>query len=521
MSAAGLWSASSPAIVTGEVGPVVDCDVLIVGTGMGGGTLARALAGTGARILLVEQGGFLPREPQNWSPSDVFERRRYKNAPSWEDGTGRAFTPGVHQYVGGSTKVYGACLPRFREEDFTAVEHWEGTSPAWPFSYADLEPHYAVAEQWYRVHGSPGEDPTEPRRSGPYPFPALDHEPYVADLADRLRRQGLHPYSLPMGVDRGEGGACVRCRTCDGFPCLVGAKSDAETCGVRPALEGGRVRLLTGTRVVRLDTDPAGRTVVAARAERGGAPLELRAGTFVVGAGAVESAALLLRSQSVSHPRGLGNSSGLVGRGYMQHNNTALLAVDMRRPNPTWFQKTLAVDDYYRPGRGGPYPLGTVQLLGKLQAAMLKAARPRLPRPLLRAMTAHSVEWWVMSEDLPDDDNRVVLGPSGRVRVHWSPTNTRAHRELVVRARRMMRRAGYRFLAADTFGVETDSHQCGTLRAGEDPARSVLDPYCRSHDVRNLFVVDASFLPSSAAMNPALTIAAQAIRVAREGEVLP
>ncbi|MFI1161915.1 GMC oxidoreductase [Streptomyces sioyaensis] len=434
---------------------------------------------------------------------------------------GRTFTPGVHQYVGGSTKVYGASLPRFREEDFLAVEHWEGTSPAWPFSYTDLEPHYAVAEQWYRVHGSLGQDPTEPRRSGPYPFPALAHEPYVADLAERLRLQGLHPYALAMGVDYGEGGACVRCRTCDGFPCLVGAKSDAETCGVRPALSEGQVRLLTGTRLVRLDTDPAGRTVVAARAERGGDVLELRAGTFVLSAGAVESAALLLRSQSAAHPHGLGNSSGLVGRGYMQHNNAALLAVDLRRPNTTRFQKTLAVNDYYRPGKGGPYPLGNIQLLGKLQAAMLKAARPRLPRPLLRTMAEHSVEWWVMSEDLPDDDNLVVLAPSGRVRVHWSPTNVRAHRELVGHARQMMRRAGYRFVAAETFGVETNSHQCGTLRAGDDPARSVLDPYCRSHAVHNLFVVDASFFPSSAAMNPALTIAAQAIRVAREGNMLP
>jgi choline dehydrogenase-like flavoprotein len=327
---------------------------------------------------------------------------------------------------------------------------------------------------------------------------------------------------MAMGVDLRPGGGCVRCRTCDGFPCLLGAKSDAETCGVRPALaQGSTVRLLTGTRVVRLETDASGRRVVAARAERGGAALTLRAGTYVLGAGAVASAVLLLRSESAAHPRGLANSSGLVGRGYMQHGNTALLAADARRPNSTWFQKTLAVNDYYRPGPDTRYPLGNLQLLGKVQAGMVKAARPRVPRALLRALTAHGVEWWVMSEDLPDDDNRVELSPSGRPRVHWRPTNVRAHRELVARARRMMRRAGYHLVVTETFGVETNSHQCGTLRAGEDPARSVLDPYCRAHDVHNLFVVDASFFPSSAAMNPALTIAAQAVRVAREGGVLP
>ncbi|TQK51251.1 choline dehydrogenase-like flavoprotein [Streptomyces sp. SLBN-118] len=522
MNPTDLWSSSAQVQSSAaDIGQVVHCDILVIGTGMGGATIARALAGSQARVLLVEQGDFLPRERENWSPADVFERGRYKNAAPWTDSAGRPFQPGVYHYVGGSTKMFGACLPRFREEDFTAVEHWEGSSPAWPFSYADLEPHYTVAEQWYQVHGSPGEDPTEPQRSQPYPFPALPHEPYVAHLRERLLQQNLHPYALAMGVDRRPGGTCIRCRTCDGFPCMVGAKSDAEMCAVRPALAQDNVRLLTGTRVVRLDTDHAGGRVVRAQAERNGATLELRAGTFVVSCGAVASAALLLSSESSAHPQGLANSSGLVGRGYMQHNNTALLAVDLHRSNPTWFQKTLGVNDYYRPGPTTSYPLGNLQLLGKLQASMLKAARPRVPRPLLDAVSSRSVEWWVMSEDLPDDRNRIVLGPTGRPQVHWQPTNTRAHRELITRARQMMRRAGYQLVATETLGVETDSHQCGTLRAGEDPARSVLDPYCRTHDVRNLFVVDASFFPSSAAMNPALTVAAQAIRVAREGEVLP
>lgn len=492
-----------------------DYDLAIIGTGAGGGTLAHALAASGARIALLERGDFLPREPENWDPDAVFDHKRYRPDERWEDArTGAMFQPGVHYVVGGNTRVYGAALPRFRREDFGALEHEGGTSPAWPITYDELEPYYARAERLYLAHGAPGDDPTEPPRSSPYPFPAVPDEPYIAELAERLRAQGLHPYALPMGIDLRDGGRCIRCATCDGFPCRELAKGDADVCCVRPALEHSNVELLTGARALRLHTDPSGRRVAAVELERRGERLEIRAETVVVACGAVNSAALLLRSAGDRHRDGLANSSGLVGRNYMVHNNTALMAVHPARRNRTVFQKTLAVNDFYLSGPDWPYPMGNIQLLGKLQAGMLAADQPLVPRRALRAMADRSVDWWVMSEDLPDRDNRITLGADGTIRVHWRANNLAAHVRLVRAARAMMREAGYPIVLTQRMGIETNSHQCGTVRFGDDPATSVLDALCRAHDLDNLYVVDGSFFPSSAASNPALTIAAQALRVA-------
>ncbi len=490
-----------------------DYDIVIVGTGAGGGTLAYALRASGARVLLIERGDYLPQEPENWSPDAVFDHKRYKPAEMWQDARGIPFQPGVHYFVGGNTKVYGAALPRLRRQDFEAVEHEGGTSPAWPISYEDLAPYYERAERIYRVHGVSGEDPTEPPRSSPYPYPAVPHEPYIANLAERLRAQGLHPCCLPMGIDLRAGGLCVRCKTCDGFPCKVHAKSDADVCAVRPALAGGRVELWARTYARRLLTDRSGRHVIAVEVERDGERREIRSDLVVVSCGAANSAALLLRSANDAHPHGLANSSGLVGRNYMVHNNTALMAVHPTRRNPTVFQKTFAVNDFYFRGPDWPYPMGNLQLLGKLQAGMLTANQPLVPRRVLQAVADRSVDWWVMSEDLPDPENRVTLAPDGTIRVRWRPNNLAAHVRLVRAARRMMRDAGYPIVLTQRMGIETNSHQCGTVRFGTDPASAVLDPFCKAFDLENLYVVDSGFFPSSAAMNPALTIAAQALRV--------
>lgn len=489
-------------------------DIAIIGTGAGGGTLAFALRDSGLRVLLVERGDYLPSEPENWSPEAVFDRQRYKPREMWQDGrTGAPFHPGVHYFVGGNTKVYGAALPRLRREDFGALEHHEGISPAWPISYDDLEPYYAQAERIYRAHGAEGDDPTEPERSSPYPYPAVPHEPYIADLAGRLRDQGLHPFSLPLGIDLRPGGRCIRCKTCDGFPCREHAKSDADVCCVRPSLTSPTVELLTQTRAERLLTDRSGRRVTGITIAQDGSRSEVRAAVVVLACGAANSAALLLRSASAAHPEGLANGSGLVGRNYMVHNNTALMAVHPTRRNTSVFQKTLAVNDFYLRGEDWPYPMGNLQLLGKLQAGMLTADQPLVPRRVLREVAERSLDWWVMSEDLPVPENRVMLAPDGAIRVHWRPTNLSAHIRLVRRARRIMRDAGYPIVLTRRMGIETNSHQCGTLRFGTDPAASVLDPYCRAHDLENLYVVDGSFFPSSSASNPALTIAAQALRV--------
>jgi choline dehydrogenase-like flavoprotein len=490
-------------------------DLVIIGTGMGGGTLAYALRQSGLNILLVERGDFLPRERQNWDPAAVFAASRYKSKEVWYDHEGAPFAPGIHYFVGGNTKVYGAALPRLRREDFGELEHEEGISEAWPITYEELEPYYAEAERLYRVHGQSGADPTDPPRSSDFPFPPVPHEAYIEDLCHRLRRQGLHPFYLPMGVDLREGGACIRCATCDGFPCKVDAKSDADVCAVRQAVAEPRVELLTRTFVRRLRTDASGEHVVGLDLERDGQAFMVGAGCVAVCCGAVNSAALLLRSATKQHPNGLANSSGLVGRNYMVHNNTALMAVHPTRINPTVFQKTAAVNDFYLRGEDGwKLPLGNIQLLGKLQAGMLTANQPLVPRPILRAIAKRSIDWWVMSEDLPDPDNRITLREDGGIQVRWKPTNSKAHARLVRAARRMLQRAGYPIVLTQRMGIATNSHQCGTVRFGRDPARSVLDRFCRAHDLSNLRVVDSSFFPSSAAVNPALTIAAQALRVA-------
>ena len=482
---------------------------------MGGGTLAYALRESGARILLLERGDFLPQERQNWQVDAIFKENRYKPAEDWIDASdGSRFKPGVHYYVGGNTKVYGAALPRFRVEDFGAIEHEGGTSPAWPLSYEDLEPFYNLAEELFFVHGKSGDDPSEPPRSQPYPFPEVPHEPYVAALIEQLRAQGLHPYCLPMAVDLRERGRCIRCKTCDGFPCQVQAKGDAEICCVRPAIEESNIELWTNALARRILTSDNGACATAVEVERRGETRTVSADRIIVACGAVNSAILLLRSQSSQHPNGLANSSGMLGRNFMMHNNTALTAVAPLKLNPTVFQKTTAVNDFYFGDDDFKFPMGNIQALGKLQAGMLSAAKPYLPKPLLTAMANRSMDWWVMSEDLPDPDNRVFLGADGTVHVQWRPNNRVAHQQLIQRAIRMMRAAGYAFVFTETLGIETNSHQCGTARFGTDPAQSVLDPFCRAHDLENLYVMDSSFFPSSTAMNPALTICAQALRLA-------
>lgn len=487
--------------------------VVIVGSGMGGGTLAWGLAQRGVDVLVLERGDYLPREPQNWSPEAVFVERRYKPSEMWVDDDGQEFSPGVHYVVGGNTKVYGSSLPRLREEDFEETLYPSGLSPAWPFRYADLEPYYRQVEELFRVHGTTGEDPSEPWRSSDFPFPALEHEPYVAETIRRLREQGLHPSSTAMGIDLGPSGSCIRCGTCDGFPCRLGAKSDAETCGITPALATGHVRLLTNAKVERLVSE-AGQ-VVALEGSVHGEPLRVTGGAFVVSAGAANSAALLLASATDEHPGGLANSSGLVGRNYMVHNNTHIAAVDPRRKNDVTFQKTVAVNDYYR-DLGDGIPGGTVQLIGKVQGSMMKTHATKVPLPALDRVAGRSMEWLVMSEDLPSPHNRVQVDSRDRIQVSWRRTNYDRHEKLLAQAKRMLRKAGYVGIFEQRFDIALNSHMCGTAVAGRDRATSVLDPWCRSHDVANLFVVDSSFFPSSGAQNPALTIGAQALRVAAE-----
>ena len=498
-------------------------DIIIIGTGAGGGTLAKALAPSGKRILLLERGRWLQREKDNWDTKAVFLDAKYKSHEAWQDRDGRTFSPGIQYWVGGNTKVYGAALLRFRKEDFAELKLEGGVSPAWPIAYDDLEPYYCQAERLYHVHGVRGEDPTEPPASEPYPHPPVSHEARVGELFEDLKKCGRSPFHLPMGIMLNEAdpqnSACIRCDTCDGFPCLVHAKADAEVVAVRPALAHDNVELICGAYVQRLQTDASGRTVTAVHVERDGADEVYRADVVVVSCGAINSAALLLRSASDRHPNGLANGSDVVGRHYMCHNNSAMLALS-KRENPTSFQKTLGLNDFYFGDDDFEYPMGHIQMLGKSNATMLRGDAPWFaPGFVLQGMARHAVDFWLTSEDLPDPHNRVELTSDG-IRLNYTPNNVNAHRRLMKRLQSLLSRLGCRerlinrnLYLGKKIPIAGVAHQCGTIRFGTDPATSALDIHCRAHEVDNLYVVDGSFFPSSTSVNPGLTIIANALRV--------
>ena len=498
---------------------VITTDIVVIGSGPGGATLAYSLRDRGADVLLVEKGDFLPREPENWSPHENYGLQRYKADTTWIDAsTGRGFRPNLYQYVGGCSKVWGTVLARLKEADFGEIRHEAGVSPRWPITYRDLSPYYDEAERLYGAHGAVGKDPTAPVGQPAPPYAFVGHSPTVGTIVERMTARGAHPYELPVGIDYGAGGSCQLCATCDGFPCQVDAKNDAEMKAVRPAIKSPNVTLSVRTCIDRLSTSDNGRRVIAAIGTRDGRPLEIRAQRFVVAAGAALSAALLLKSATAHHRSGLGNSSGLVGRHYMQHVFSAILAIDPRHKTSTGFQKTAALNDFYLTSRYG-YPLGNIQCLGKLHPEMLKASKPWVPLPLLRFMSKHGTDWWATTEDIPDPDNRVTVSPNGQIVLAYRKNNLTAHRRLIKEAKRLLRQAGLPVVLASTLPITATAAQCGTLRFGDDPTTSVLNRDCRLHDLENVWVVDASFMPSSAAQNPGLTIAANALRVGATGGI--
>jgi choline dehydrogenase-like flavoprotein len=508
---------------------VSDYDVIVIGSGAGGGSLVHRLAPSGKRILLLERGGWLPREPQNWQASDVFIDNRYISPDTWYDAeTAKAFQPQVHYFVGGATKLYGAALYRLREEDFGELRHHDGISPAWPISYDELEPYYTQAEQLYQVHGARGEDPTEPPASAPYPFPAVSHEPRIQQLADDLAAAGHHPFHAPCGIMLDEANMpysqCVRCSTCDGFPCLVHAKSDAEVLAVRPALEHSNVTLLTNAEAVALRTNPAGSAVAEVEVERDGARESYSSDIVVVSCGAANSARLLLRSANDKHPSGLANGSDQVGRNYTFHNSQAVLALS-KEANPTTFQKTLGINDFYLGADDFEYPLGNIQMVGKSQADMYRGEKPLetklAPTRTLEEMARHAIDFWLSTEDLPLPDNRVTLDRDGNIRLSYKQTNTEPAKRLYHKLKALLAHSGmhpdhliprHAYLKTE-IPVAGVAHQAGTCRFGTDPATSALDTNCKAHELDNLYVVDTSFFPSIGAVNPALTAMANALRV--------
>src|SRR6478609_450340 len=503
-------------------------DVIIVGTGAGGGTLARHLAPSGKRILLLERGDWLPREPANWLAQDVFVDNKYVSEDTWYDPEGKPFQPQIHYFVGGATKLYGAALYRLRKEDFGELEHDDGTSPAWPVGYDDLEPYYTQAEQLYEVHGARGEDPTEPYASAPYPFPAVSHEPRIQQLSDDLAAAGYHPFHAPCGIRLNEQnmpyGACVRCQNCDGFPCAVHGKSDAEVLGVRPALEHPNVELLTNAKAVKLETEPGGNAVNAVIVERDGELETYKADLVVLACGAANTAKLLLLSATDKHPNGLANGSDQVGRNYMFHNSQAVLALS-HEENTTVFQKTLGLNDFYFGSDGFEFPLGNIQMVGKSSADMYRGEKPLqtklAPQWTLDKVARHAVDFWLSTEDLPRLENRVTLRHDGSIQLAYEPTNQIPKQRLLSEPKHLLKAIGmhehhlvprHAYLKNE-IPVAGVAHQAGTCKFGLSPATSVLNTDCRTHDVDNLYVVDTSFFPSIGAVNPALTAMANALRV--------
>jgi choline dehydrogenase-like flavoprotein len=507
-------------------------DVIIIGTGAGGGTLAYRLADTGKKILILERGDFLLREKANWDAAEVYQKERYHTTEQWYDKDNKPFRPQTGYWVGGNTKVYGAALLRLRERDFEAVTHKGGISPAWEVNYQAFEPYYAMAEKLYHVHGQQGDDPTEPYRSEEYPYPPVSHELDMQAIADGIQELGYHPFHLPLGlklneVDRALS-PCIRCDTFDGYPCLVGAKADSEVEAVRPALQNHpNVSLLTDANVLQLHTSPSGREITGVETEIAGEQHLLKAPIVVVACGAINSAVLLLRSANDQHPNGLANSSDQVGRNFMKHQTIALVALGLE-PNRAMFQKTIAVNDFYWGEPDFPYPMGMIQNTGNVLADMLPAEAPPLLAPLLKLLPGferhliaeRSVGWWLQTEDLPDPNNRVRV-VDDRIHLDYSVNDQEAGDRLTHRWTSVLKAVDRGSKQVIPFSIyprnqsplQAVGHQCGTCRFGSDPKTSVLDLNCRTHNIDNLYVVDGSFFPSNSGVNPTLTIIANALRV--------
>ena len=498
-------------------------DIIIIGTGAGGGTILHKLKDSGKKILVLERGTFMPQEKENWDTDEVFRKERYHTREVWKTNGDEDLHPGTGYWVGGNTKVYGAALLRLREKDFDQVQHHGGVSLEWPLKYNDFEPYYTEAEKLYQVHGKMGLDPTDPYRSGEFPYKEVSHEPRIQELHDDLVKEGVHPFYIPLGVKLNEADAikstCIRCNTCDGFPCLLHAKSDADINCVRPAISNENITLITNAKVLRLNSNALGTEIVSVDVEVVTELTQFTADLFILSAGAINSAVVLLNSTSDIHPNGLANKSSQVGRNFMKHNSMAMIGISTK-PNPTIFQKTLAVNDFYWGDEEFEFPMGHIQLLGKSNKGMIAADAPFFtPGFVLGEMVSHSIDWWMTGEDLADPENRVTV-VDGQVHLDYKENNLVGFERLVDKLKKILYRidSGHSFIPHSLYFTKNIplaavGHQCGTTRFGTDPASSVLDINCKAHELSNLYVVDGSFFPSSGAVNPSLTIIANALRV--------
>ncbi len=497
-------------------------DIIIIGSGAGGATMAYQLADSGKKILVIERGDYVPVEKENWDSVEVFQKNRYTTSEMWLDKNGHQFRPGMHYNVGGNTKFYGAALFRLREEDFKEIKHYGGISPAWPIHYEDLRSYYLEAEKLYYVHGKRGSDPTEPFDPEPYPNTPLPHEPRIQEVFDELTNYGFHPFELPVGVNfkpHKTANAPYTLDRFDGFPDVSERKGDAHLSALSKALEYPNVELITNTKVLKLNTDISGTKISEIVVEQNGKIKTLSADLFVLSAGAINSAALLLKSANEKFPNGLANNSDQVGRNYMFHQNTALVALYIEK-NRSKFGKTFGINDFYHANRGYEFPLGHIQMLGKSDEHQIAADSP-VPAPgfTFELMAEHAVDFWLTSEDLPDPENRITV-ENGQIKVSYTPNNQKGHQLLkqeLIKALRNSGKFNSFFFKGIYFSkgidIASPAHQNGTTKMGTNPVDSVVDIYCKAHDLDNLYIVDGGFFVSSGAVNPALTIIAMALRV--------
>ena len=471
-------------------------DVIIIGSGLGGSSLAWRLSQLGRKVLLVERGDFL--KPDRKSEAEPVGKYLYHTVKD-------RLAP--LSYVGGQTKFYGSALYRMRESDFREVEHENGVSPAWPIGYADLEPYYEQAEVLYRVHGSPDGDPSEPPRAGPFPYPPLPHDPFVHKFIQRLERTGTTIAAIPRGIDYRPGGPCVLCSTCDGFYCQLDAKMDAEIAALRPALATGKLQLTTRTDCLRVLTDSDGGKVTGVVLRRAGQEYTIKAAVVTVCAGLPGSAQLLRRSRNASHPEGLGNASGSLGRYLAGHSVGYLFPFVGWGRTPDIHTKTFGINTFYDSAPDWPYPTGVIQIAGQMP---FWGEASRLIRPIAHLVGTHSLLCFYMTEAPPTREAGVVFEGDEIVGKVAPPNNMKTFARLRRLALDAFNRAGYQVLSRQREPYLW--HEVGTARSGADPATSVTDPNCQVHGIEGLYVVDASVLPSAGAVNTGLTIIALALK---------
>jgi choline dehydrogenase-like flavoprotein len=471
-------------------------DAVVIGTGIGGSTFAYGLARRGLKVAVVERGDFLKPDIPDLSPLHNYY---FLETPA----------------VGGQTKSFGAAMYRLRESDFSAVEMESGVSPAWPITYVDLEPYYGEAESLFRVHGSSLNDATEPPRSAPWPHDPIPHQGPARELVERLiGRAGVPVSHIPRGIDYDpeHGGKCVLCRRCDAYYCPRDAKMDAEVAALRPALATGRVTILTKTECLRVLTTADGRKVTGVQLRRDGNETTVLAGMVAVCCGLTATPELLWRSRTSRHTNGLANASGALGRNWATHTTGWVFPIALGVQKKPFHQKTFAINAFYHSGPGSAYPMGVIQAAGNIEPLGMS----RRYRYFAEALLNHSFQAFVMTEALPSMDTGYALSDDGATEIGEPIRNKQTFAKLRRHASDIFRSAGYRVFSPS---VEMRFHSVGTARMGTDAGNSIVDGHCKAHDIDGLFVVDASALPTSGAVNSGLTIAAVALRAAAAAQL--